>query len=388
MNTYAPLPVRFVRGRGAQLYDESGRAYLDAVSGIAVTNLGHAHPGVTEALQTQAGQLLHTSNLYRIPWQDQLGRRLCGRAGMDRVFFCNSGTEANEAAVKLARLYARRRWNRDAVIIAIEGGFHGRTFASLSASGSANSADFAPLLPGFAQVPFNDPQALEQALEQRAPVAAVLLEAIQGEGGVITPDPGYLQTVRALCDQAQALLILDEVQTGMCRTGKWFANQHEQALPDIMTLAKALGNGMPIGACLARGEAAALFTPGSHGATFGGNPLAARAALAVLEALEEERLAERAAILGAFMLQKLQAGLTGPGTQAGVREIRGKGLMLGIELERDCTELPRKALEQNLLINVTAQRVIRLLPPLIIDEQEAGQIAAGVCALVTDFPGN
>ena len=385
MHTYTPLPVRFARGRGAHLYDDSGRAYLDAVSGIAVTNLGHAHPGVTEALQTQAGQLLHTSNLYQIPWQDQLGSRLCGRAGMDRVFFCNSGTEANEAAIKLARLYARRQWAQDAVIIAIEGGFHGRTFASLSASCTANAADFAPLLPGFTHVPFNEPQALERALEQQAPVAAVLLEAIQGEGGVITPDPGYLQTVRALCDQARALLILDEVQTGLCRTGQWFANQHEQALPDIMTLAKALGNGMPIGACLARGEAATLFTPGSHGSTFGGNPLAARAALAVLEALEEEQLAEQAATLGAFMLQELQARL---GTQAGVRDIRGKGLMIGIELERDCTELPRQALEQDLLINVTARRVIRLLPPLVIDTRQAEQIVTRVCTLVTDCLGN
>jgi acetylornithine aminotransferase len=310
MSTYARLPVSFARGAGALLWDSIGREYLDAVSGIAVCGLGHAHPGVAEALCAQARTLVHTSNLYEIPLQAELATQLAERSGMETAFFCNSGAEANEAAIKLARLYGHRRgMTRPAVVVA-EGSFHGRTLATLTATGNRRvQAGFEPLMPGFLRVPYNDLDGL-RAIAQNSPDAtAVLLEPIQGESGVRVPDPGYLAGVRALCDEFGWLMMLDEVQTGIARTGAWFAFQHESVRPDVIALAKGLGNGVPIGACLARGPAAALFTPGTHASTFGGNPLACSAALAVLRTITEQDLVTRAAQLGERIREGLARGL-------------------------------------------------------------------------------
>lgn len=386
MQTYARLPVSFDRGDGAWLWDVDGRCYLDAVSGIAVCGLGHAHPAVAEALCNQARALLHTSNLYRITAQQDLAQVLTGLSGMDRAFFCNSGAEANEAAIKLARLYGHRRGVELPTIVVAEGSFHGRTLATLTATGNRKAqAGFEPLVQGFIRVPFNDCEALGTAAANSPDVVAVMLEPVLGEGGVVVPDEGYLAGVRALCDQHGWLMILDEIQTGMGRTGTWFAHQRTSAVPDVMTLAKALGNGVPIGACLARGEAANVLQPGNHGSTFGGNPLACQAALAVVDTLREGDIPGRAAHMGEHLLRGFTASLGG---LAGVRQIRGRGLMLGIELDRPCGELVGQALERGLLINVTAERVIRLLPPLIIDEAQADQILDTVGELVKEFLGN
>lgn len=372
MSNYARLPVTFVRGAGAWLWDEQGKQYLDALSGIAVTSLGHAHPAVTQAICEQAGDLLHTSNLYQIAPQQQLAQRLCQLSGMDNAFFCNSGAEANEAAIKLARLYGHRLDQRQPGIIVTEGSFHGRTLATLSATGSRKvQAGFEPLVTGFKRAPYGDLEAMRLVGENNADVVAVMLEPIKGEAGIVLPDEGYLRELRALCDEKQWLLILDEIQTGIGRTGRWFAYQHEDILPDVITLAKALGNGVPIGACLARGTAATLFQPGNHGSTFGGNHLACKAALAVLDTIEQKNLLQHAEQLGQQLLEGLQREL---GEMPEVRNIRGRGLMLAVELDRDCPELVSLALEQGLLINVTAGNVIRLLPPLILSNQEAEQI--------------
>lgn len=383
MTSYQYLPVGFVEGSGACLIDQGGERYLDALSGIAVCGLGHAHPVLRAAIADQAGKVLHTSNLYHIPLQEQLAEKLCIHAQMDKVFFGNSGAEANEAAIKIARLYGHQKNIDEPAIVVTERSFHGRTMATLSATGNEKvQAGFEPLVQGFVRVPYNDIQAMEAAIKNNKSIAAVMLEPIQGEGGIVIPDAGYLAAVRKLCDRYSLLLILDEIQTGMCRTGKWFAWQHEEAKPDVMTLAKALGNGVPVGACLARGAAAELIRPGSHGSTFGGNPLAARAGLTVLDVLEKENLAARAEHLGKLMLEEFQKGLKGV---AGVASIRGKGLMLGIELDRDCGELVRLALAEHLLINVTAARVIRLLPPLIISDEQARLIVEIVCRIVKKF---
>lgn len=382
MPTYQRLPVAFERGEGAWLWDQDGRRYLDALSGIAVCGLGHNHPTVTAAIQEQAARLLHTSNIYRIPLQERLGAELCRLAGMDAAFFCNSGAEANEAAIKLARLHGRRRGVELPTIVVAEGSFHGRTLATLTATGNAKVRQgFEPLVAGFIRVPYGDSAAVE-ALADDPSVVAVLVEPIQGEGGINVPPPGYLASLRALCDCQGWLLMLDEIQTGMGRTGRWFAHQHEDIVPDVMTLAKALGNGVPIGACLARGEAAALFGPGMHGTTFGGNPLACRAALAVIEAMERDGLVERAAQLGEQLLSDFRDRLR---DVAGVTAIRGRGLMLGIALDRPCGELVQQALAQGLLINVTAERVVRLLPPLILDDDQATQLVDTVTALIENF---
>ena len=385
MATYGRLPVAFARGEGVWLWDDGGKRYLDALAGIAVCGLGHAHPRLREALCDQAGTLIHTSNLYRIPIQEALGDRLCAAAGMDRVFFGNSGAEANEAAIKLARLHAHRRGIEKPEVLVMENSFHGRTLATLTATGNRKAqAGFEPLVQGFVRVPYDDLDAVETAASNRPSIVAVLVEPIQGEGGVVVPADGYLAALRALCDRFDWLLMLDEIQTGMGRTGRMFAHQHEGIAPDVMTLAKGLGNGVPIGACLARGAAAEVLGPGSHGSTFGGNPLACRAASTVLEVLESERLAERAAGLGARMLDAFRTGLA---DVPGVEQIRGRGLMLGIRLDRPCGDLVPRALEQGLLINVTAERVIRLLPPLVIDEQQADSIVDTVVRLVRDFLG-
>jgi acetylornithine aminotransferase len=383
MTSYQHLPVGFVEGSGACLIDQNGQRYLDALSGIAVCGLGHAHPTLQAAIADQAGKVLHTSNLYHIPLQEQLADKLCAHAQMDKVFFCNSGAEANEAAIKIARLYGHKKNIDEPAIIVTERSFHGRTMATLSATGNDKvQAGFEPLVQGFVHIPYNDIHAMEAVIKNNKNIAAVMLEPIQGEGGIVMPDPGYLVAVRKLCDQYSLLMILDEIQTGMCRTGKWFAWQHENAQPDVMTLAKALGNGVPIGACLARGVAAELIRPGSHGSTFGGNPLAARAGLTVLDILEKETLAERAEYLGKLMLDGFNAGLK---DVDGVKSIRGKGLMIGIELGRDCDELVKMALAEHLLINVTSSNVIRLLPPLIISDEQAKLIVDIVCKIVKQF---
>ena len=383
MNTYARLPVTFARGEGVWLWDQEGKRYLDALCGIAVCGLGHAHPEVAQALCDQARTLIHTSNVYGIAHQQALADRLVALSGMEQVFFSNSGAEANEAAIKLARLYAHRNDIRDPQIVVLEGSFHGRTMATLSATGNRKiQAGFDPLVQGFLRAPYNDLQALEAIAEQHDNVVAVLVEPVLGEGGIVVPDRDYLNGVRDLCDRHGWLMMLDEIQTGMCRTGRWFAFQHNGIQPDVMTLAKALGNGVPIGACLAHGPAAGVFQPGTHGSTFGGNPLACRAGLAVVDVLERERLEQRAESLGASMLAAFSERLGG---LDGVTQVRGKGLMLGIELDRSAGELVRRALERGLLINVTADKTIRLLPALVTGDGEAEQIVDTVCELVQEF---
>ena len=374
MPTYNRLPLSFVKGDGAWLWDGLGRRYLDALAGIAVCGLGHAHPAVTAAINAQAGALLHTSNLYGIEKQQALAEALVSLSGMDTVFFCNSGAEANEAAIKIARAHAHsKRIERPEIVVA-DHSFHGRTLATLSATGNPKvHAGFEPLVEGFVRVPYDDVAAIERAVADHPAVVAILLEPIQGEGGIVLPGPDYLSALRALCDRRGLLLMLDEVQTGMGRTGAWFAHQLYGIAADVMTLAKALGNGVPIGACLARADAAAALKPGSHGSTFGGNPMACAAALAVVDTIRREKLVERAAEAGARLVSSLERSLSG---QNCVVEIRGRGLMVGIELNRPCGELVGMALENALLINVTADHVVRLLPPLIISDQQIDEIAS------------
>ena len=383
MATYKRLPVTFQRGDGVWLWDTDGKRYLDALSGIAVCGLGHAHPAVRDAVCEQAGQLVHTSNLYRIAEQERLGAMLTERTGMDRVFFCNSGAEANEAAIKLARLHAHRRGIENPAIIVAEQSFHGRTLATLSATGNRKvQAGFEPLVQGFVRVPYNDVEAIATAAANRPNIVAVLIEPIQGEGGINVPSDDYLPRLRALCDREGWLLIYDEIQTGMGRTGRLFAHEHSGASPDVMTLAKGLGNGFPIGACLARGAAAEVLTPGSHGSTFGGNPLACRVGRAVLETIESDQLIDQAARMGDRLLDGFRDALRGT---KGVADIRGRGLMIGIELDRPCAELVESALDAGLLINVTAERVIRLLPPLVLTPEEADQLTASLTRLIGAF---
>jgi acetylornithine aminotransferase len=386
MNTYKPLPVSFDRGEGPYLFDGHGERYLDALCGIAVCGLGHAHPAVGAAICEQSTQLLHTSNLYRIDQQEKLADALCDVSGMDRVFFGNSGAEANEAALKLARLYGHRKGIDSPQVIVTEGSFHGRTLATLTATGNRKiQAGFEPLVPGFLRAPYDDLEAIRTIASNSPNVVAIFVEPITGEGGIHIPADNYLSELRALCDKHDWLLMLDEIQTGMGRTGRWFAHQHAGIQPDVMTLAKALGNGVPIGACLARGTAADTFKPGNHGSTFGGNPLAARAALAVLDSIHTDGLVGRAEQLGLRMLDGFNAQL---GNVEGVVSIRGRGLMLGIELVKPCGELMQRALDRKLLINVTADTVVRLLPPLVLTDEQADEIIADVSQLILEFLGN
>lgn len=372
MNTYARLPIAFERGEGAWLWDRDGNRYLDGLSGIGVCGLGHAHPAVTAAICDQAGKLLHTSNLYEIDLQRQLAERLCALSGMDNVFFCNSGVEANEAALKLARLYGHARGIDEPGVIVMERSFHGRSLAMISASGSRKvQAGFEPLVKGFVRVPFDDIEAVQAVARNLSNIVAVMVEPVQGEGGIRIPSVNYLRDLRALCDEQSWLLMLDEVQSGCGRTGKLFAFQHDQILPDVLMLAKGLGNGLPIGACLAHGAAAALFKPGNHGTTFGGNPLACRTGLAVLDTLVDGALPERASVLGQRITDGIRAADLGQ-----VKEVRNLGMMIGVELDRPCTELVRLALDQGLLINVTAECVVRLLPPLVLSDDEADELVA------------
>jgi len=383
MNTYARLPIAFTHGDGAWLWDTNGKRYLDALSGIAVNTLGHAHPRYTAALTAQIGKLIHVSNIYQVPQQEQLADKLCELSRMDEVFLCNSGCEANEAAIKLARMYGHNKGIEMPNIIVMEKAFHGRTLATLSATGSRKvQAGFEPLVKGFVRVPYNDLDAIRQVAGHNHDVVAVLVEPIQGEGGIRTLDIHYLEQLRQICDQQGWLLMLDEVQCGLGRTGKWFAHQHTGILPDVMTLAKGLGSGVPIGACLAAGKAAGTFKPGNHGSTFGGNPLASTAALTTLEIMEQDKLLAHAATTGEFLLNGLRERL---GKTAGVVSIRGQGLMIGIELNRPCGDLVKRALALGLLINVTADTVIRLLPTLVFTQAEAQQLLDMLCPLVTEF---
>jgi acetylornithine aminotransferase len=383
MNTYARLPVAFTHGQGTRVFDEAGRGYLDALAGIAVSTLGHAHPRLVKAVADQAGRLLHASNIYRVREQEQLADRLAALSAMDEVFLCNSGCEANEAAVKLARLFGHRKGIDAPAIIVMERAFHGRTLATLSATGNRKvQAGFEPLVSGFVRVPFDDLAAVEQVAAHNQHVVAVLLEPIQGEGGINVAHIGYLQGLRRLCDERGWLLMFDEIQCGIGRTGCWFASQHAGVRPDVMTLAKGLGSGVPIGACLAAGAAAGVFGPGNHGSTFGGNPLACTAALTTLAVIEEDGLLERATTLGERLRADFAAALEG---LAGVVAIRGDGLMIGIELDRPCGELVTRALERGLLINVTAEKVIRLLPALVFSDADARELVGLLVPLVREF---
>ena len=383
MNTYARLPVAFTHGEGVWLQDGNGKRYLDALSGIAVNTLGHAHPRLTAALNAQIGKLIHASNIYQIPEQEQLAGKLCALSRMQEVFLCNSGCEANEAAIKLARLYGHNKGIETPNIIVMEKAFHGRTLATLSATGNRKvQAGFEPLVKGFVRVPYNDLDAIRQVAQHNAEVVAVLVEPIQGEGGIRTLDIHYLEQLRQLCDQHDWLLMLDEVQCGIGRTGKWFAHQHSAIVPDVMTLAKGLGSGVPVGACLVAGKATGTFQPGNHGSTFGGNPLASVAAFTTLNIIEQDALLANAENLGGFLLQGLHERLD---NVVGIAAIRGQGLMIGIELNRPCAELVKLALAQGLLINVTAENVIRLLPSLVFTQAEAGQLLDMLCPLVSDF---
>lgn len=383
MKNYAPMDVTFEKGDGALLWDNNGKQYLDALCGIAVTSLGHKHPAVTRAIQSQAEQLLHTSNLYSIKQQQTLSKMLCEKAGMEKVFFSNSGAEANEAAIKLARLYGHNQQINNPQIIVMDQSFHGRTLATLSATGNRKvQAGFEPLVQGFIRAPYNDIEAIKNIASNNSNVVAVLLEPVQGEGGVHIPDADYLNQIRAICDDNNWLMILDEIQTGIGRTGKWFAYQHSNIKPDIITSAKALGNGVPIGACLARGDAAELFHPGNHGSTFGGNPLACSAAIAVIESIEKDALLERCSALSQSIIEQFNSSLE---NQQGVKDIRAAGLLIGIELETDCAELVAQALEDGLLINVTAGNVIRLLPPFVMTDDQAAQMVTEVSKLIINF---
>ncbi len=380
MNTYGQRALTLVKGQGSRVWDDAGREYLDAVCGIAVCGLGHAHPAVTKAISEQAGTLLHVSNLFNIPPQQQLGEKLCAIAGMEQVFFSNSGAEANEAAIKIARKYGNDRGIDKPIVLVTHQSFHGRTMATLSATGNPKvQAGFAPLLEGFVHIDYDDLDAVKAAAATHPNIVAVLVEPVQGEGGVNMPANDYLNRLRDLCDANEWLLMLDEIQTGNGRTGTHFAFQHNGITPDVMTTAKGLGNGVPIGACLVSGRAVDVLQPGNHGSTFGGNPLACAAALAVIDTLDQEQLLDRVQSLGDRLLTGFRSALA---DCEHVAEIRGMGLLIGIELDHDCGELVDQAREAGLLINVTAGKVVRLLPPFVLSDDEADTLVEKVSALI------
>ncbi len=385
VHAYQSMPVSFTRGDGCYLWDSDGKQYLDALCGISVTSLGHNLPALTAAIQEQAATLLHTSNLYSITWQHKLADLLCENAQMDRVFFGNSGAEANEAAIKLARLFGHQQGIDNPQIVVMQHGFHGRTMATLSATGSRKvQAGFEPLVSGFVRVPYNDIDAISAVAENNRNVVAILVEPVQGEAGIVIPDAGYLKALRQICDRNDWLLMLDEVQSGMGRSGKLFACQHEAVIPDVMTLAKALGNGVPIGACVCAGKAAEVIKPGNHGSTFGGNPLASRAAFTVLDYMIKNRIADNAEQRGQQLFGELQQGLAG---NSQVTEVRHLGLLLAVELKIPCPQLVSRALEHGLLINVTATNVVRLLPPLIMNEAQTSELATRLVDCINTFTG-
>ncbi len=383
MNTYARLPVAFSHGSGSRVTDTEGKTYIDGLSGIAVNTLGHNHPALVAAISAQAARLLHTSNLYRMPQQEQLADKLAELSGMEEVFFCNSGCEANEAAIKLARFYGHQRGVDSPAIIVMEHSFHGRTLATLSATGSRKvQAGFEPLVAGFVRVPFNDLDAVRAIAEHNKNIVAVMFEVVQGEGGIHVADLDYQRSLRKLCDENDWLLICDEVQCGMGRTGTWFGFQHAGILPDVATMAKGLASGVPIGACLAAGKAAGLFKPGNHGSTFGGNQLATTAALTTLDVMEKEGLLANADSIGRLIRDGLTQALAGiPGVVA----IRGHGLMIGVELDRPCGELVQRGLDAGLLINVTADSVVRLLPALNFSAEDGRELVERLSALIREF---
>jgi len=383
MKTYAPLPVAFVRGDGAWLWDEDEKQYLDAISGLGVCALGHAHPELARVISEQSALLIHSGNLVRIPWQERLAEQLAEVTGLDRAFFGNSGAEAIECALKITRLMGHERGFDNPAVVVMESSFHGRTMAAMSATGSRKvQAGFEPLVSGFLRVPFGDAAAIEKIAQHSNEITAILVEPIQGEAGIRIPPPGYLAKLRTICDDNGWLLIFDEIQSGLCRTGKWYAHQHENVRPDILTTAKALANGLPIGACVAGGAAADALSPGRHGSTFGGNPLVSRAACTVLDIMREENIAGQAATMGDHMLAALRSRL---GDDRRVKDIRGRGLMIGIELINEANHLRQHALEKGVLLNVTQDRVIRLLPPLIIDAEQGERIVDVVCELVEEI---
>jgi len=383
MSTYSPLPIELVKGQGALVTDSQGNEYLDALAGIAVCSLGHAHPAVHKALCDQSQKLIHCSNLYSIGVQHQLADKLVSLSNMDKVFFGNSGAEANEAAIKIARLYGNNKGIKTPSIIVMEHAFHGRTLATLTATGNRKvQAGFEPLVQGFIRAPYNDLDAIQNIASSQSDVVAILVEPVQGEAGIIIPDENYLSGLRKICDENGWLLMLDEIQTGLCRTGKWFAFQHSNIQPDVMTLAKSLGNGVPIGACLAKGIAAETLQPGNHGSTYGGNPLVCAASLAVLGVMQSENLDQKAATTSQRMLEGFNLKLN---DIDGVQEICAYGMMFGIALDRDCPGLIKEALNKNILINVTAGNRIRLLPPLIISDEQADKIVELVSELVIEF---
>ncbi|RMV68016.1 hypothetical protein ALP05_02974 [Pseudomonas caricapapayae] len=372
MQTYSRQPVVFARGSGCWLWDEYGIEYLDAISGVAVTNLGHSHPAITAAISEQASTLMHTSNMFGIRWQERLGQKLCELTGMDAAFFCNSGAEANESALKLAKLFATTKGIVTPKILVMENSFHGRTLATLAATGNpAVHRGFEPLMPGFVRVPFNDIAAVKLAADDKN-IVAVLVEPVQGEGGVNAASAEYFQELRQLCNRHDWLMMIDEVQTGMGRTGAWFGFQHAHIKPDVITLAKGLGNGYPIGACLAAGKAASLFSPGSHGSTFGGNPLACRVACTVIDVMTDSNIPANARAMGSRLLEGLQVALK---RIPGVVRISGMGLMIGVEMDKPCGHLVRQALiQENMLISVTRDTTVRLLPALTSSPHEVDQI--------------
>jgi len=383
MKTYNPIPVTLEKGQGVWVWDKNGKKYLDAFAGIAVSNLGHNHPHFIKSLEAAMQQVLHTSNILTIEVQEVLAKSLCDKAGMQQVFFGNSGAEANECAIKLARIYGHKKGIACPTIIVAENSFHGRTLATLTASGSRKvQAGFEPLVQGFVRAPYNDLAALAAIAQNNQDIVAILMEPLQGEGGIRVANKDYLAGIRALCDQHDWLMMVDEVQTGMGRTGQWFGFQHQSAVPDVITLAKALGNGVPIGACLTRDKAVDLFHVGNHGSTFGGNPFSCRAALAVLEAMEQEGLPQHAAVVGKYLLDKLTEKLR---DIPGVVGIRGLGLMIGIELEKPCREILQLAADQGLLVSITAEKVIRLLPPLVLQQEEADEIANILLEIIPQF---
>jgi len=383
MTTYNPIPVCLEKGLGVWVWDTSGKKYLDAATGIAVTAIGHYHPHFIAALEKAVHQVIHTSNILTIEAQIQLAERLAEKAGMEQAFFCNSGAEANECAIKLARLFGHKKEIAHPTIIVMENSFHGRTLATLSASGSRKvQAGFEPLVTGFVRAPYNDISALETIAKNHHDVVAILVEPVQGEGGIRVPDNDYLTKIRQLCDKHDWLMMLDEVQSGMGRTGKWFCYQHQSIKPDVITVAKALGNGIPIAACLARNKALNLFHVGNHGSTFGGNPFACRAALAVIDVMEQEKLPENAAKIGHYLLGQLQATLQ---NVPGVIAIRGQGLLIGIELEKPCRPILQIAADHGLLITITAEKIIRLLPPLILQQEEADEIVRLLAKIIPEF---
>ncbi len=383
VTSYNPIPVTFTHGKGVWLYDEQGKEYLDGLSGIAVCGLGHAHPEVTHTIQQQAAKLLHTSNTYHIKEQELLAEKLTQMAGMEQVFFANSGAEANEAAIKLTRLYGHKKGIETPSVIVMERAFHGRTMATLTASGSRKvQAGFEPLVPGFIRAPFNDIDAIHKIAAHREDVVAIMLETIQGEGGIYAAEEGYLREIARICDEHQWLLIIDEVQTGNARTGTFFSYMHYHIQPDIVTTAKGLGNGIPIGACLMSKKAVDLFKPGNHGSTFGGNPLACATALTVLEVIERDKLCAKVIKSSSLLMSQLINAL---GEHPHVKAIRGKGLMLGIELDRPAMEMRALGLKHGVLFNVTADSVVRLLPPLIINEAEITELVRRITLTINEF---